>query len=105
MWHGPARKDLVLRESVTTDRQDGIEGDQSTVKVEALDGTFPKWSFEEPGERGQVINQAYEVTKFGCCDALTTYTYFSLRGGKKLRTVHSELNSDELAALLKPLYD
>ena len=36
--------------------------------------------------------QVYEVTKFGCCDAPPTYTYFSLRDGKKLRTAHTELN-------------
>ena len=103
--HGTAREALVLRESVVTDRQDGIEGDHSTVKVEALDGRSVKWSFEEPGERGQVINQVYEVTKYGCCDAPNMYTYFSLRDGRKLRTVHLELNSDELGALLMPLYD
>lgn len=107
LWsrHGAALEALVLRESVMTDRQDGIEGDQSIVKVEALDGKAARWSFEEPGERGQVIGQVYEVVRFGCCGAPNTYTYFSLRDGKKLQSTHTELNSDQLAALLKPLYD
>jgi len=103
--HGSASETLVLRESIATDRQDGIEGNRSTVKVEALDGKSVRWSFEEPGDRGQVMDQVYEVIKFGCCDAPNTYTYFALRDGKKLRAVHSELNSEELSALLKPLYD
>jgi hypothetical protein len=87
------------------DRQEGIEGDSSMLKVEALDGKAVKWSFEEPGERGQAIGPVYEVTKFGCCDAPNTYTYFSLPDGKKLRTAHTELNRDQFAALEQTLYD
>ena len=107
LWskHGASLEALVLRESVFTDRQDGIEGDQSTVKVEALNGKAANWSFEEAGERGQPLGQIYEVTKLGCCDAPNTYTYFSLRDGRKLRSTHTELNSDDLAALEKSLYD
>ena len=73
LWskHGSALEALVLRESVVTDRQDGIEGEQSMMRVEALDGKAVKWTLEESGERGQVINQVYEVIKFGCCDAPT----------------------------------
>lgn len=107
LWtkRGAALEALVLRESFVTDRQDGIEGDSATVTVEALDGQRVKWSFEEAGERGETLDQVYEVTKFGCCDAPKTYTYFSLRDGRKLRTTHSELTGNELAALEKPLYD
>lgn len=107
LWskHGSAVEALVLRESIVTDRQAGIEGDISTVRVEALDGTTVKWSFEEPGERGQTLSQIYEVTKFGCCDAPNTYTYFSLRDGRRLRSSHTELNRDEFTALEQTLYD
>jgi hypothetical protein len=40
LWtnHGSALQALVLRESFVIDRQDGIEGANSMVKVEALDG-------------------------------------------------------------------
>jgi hypothetical protein len=107
LWskHGSAVEALVLRESFEMDRQEGIEGANSMVKVEALDGKAIRWSFEEAGERGQVMNQVYEVTKFGCCDAPNTYSYFSLRDGKKLCTTHAELSPDEFAALEKTLYD
>src|SRR6266496_501872 len=60
--HGTAREELVLRESFVTDRQDGIEGDISTVKVEALDGNRVRWGFEEAGKNGRVMTQIYEVT-------------------------------------------
>ena len=101
LWskHGTAVEALVLREFFVMDRQEGIEGAKSMVNVQALDGKKIRWSFEEAGERGLVLNQIYEVTKLGCCDAPPTYTYFSLRDGKKLRTTHTELNQDEFAAL------
>jgi hypothetical protein len=102
---GSAVKALVLRESFVMDRQDGIEGANSTVIVEALDGAAVLWSFEEAGESGRVRNQVYEVTKSGCCDAPNTYTYFSLRDGNKLRTTHTELSGDEFKALERSLYD
>lgn len=107
LWtrHGSVREALVLRESFVIDREDGIEGDSSTVKVEALEGKAVKWSFEEAGERGQTLGQVYEVTKVGCCDAANTYSYFSLRDGKKLHTTHVELNRDEFSALEKALYE
>lgn len=101
---GTAREALVLRESFLKDRQDGIEGAKSVVRVEALDGKAVRWSLEEPGERGDVMDQVYEVTRLGCCDAPPTYVYFSLRDGKKLRTTHTELNREEFAALDGSLY-
>jgi hypothetical protein len=107
LWgrRGSTVEALVMRESVVIDRQEGIEGDRSILKVEALDGETVRWSFEEPGERGQAIGQVYEVTKSGCCGAPPTYTYFSLRDGKKLQTAHRELNRDEFTALEQTLYD
>ena len=60
-----------------------------------------KWSFEEPGERGEPINQLYEVTKLGCCASPNTYSYFSLRDGKKLLTSHTKLSPEEFALLRK----
>lgn len=106
LWskHGTALQALVLRESFRRDRQDGIEGDRSTVKVEALDGKAVRWSFEEAGEEGKALAQLYQVTKFGCCGAPNNYTHFSLRDGTKLRTTHAELNRDEFAGLDQLLY-
>jgi hypothetical protein len=107
LWsrNGSAVEALVLRESFVIDRQEGIEGDSSMLKVEAINDKAVKWSFEEAGERGQALGQLYEVTKVGCCDTPPTYTYFSLRDGRKLRTTHIELNRDEFDALEQTLYD
>ncbi|HET9407677.1 MAG TPA: hypothetical protein VFO39_10605 [Candidatus Sulfotelmatobacter sp.] len=94
-------EDLVLRESFFTDWEPGVEGPpNATVTVEAMNGKEVRWTFREPGQRGEpVTGDVYQVTKLGCCDAPPTYTYFSLKDGAKLRSAHNRLNSDELAAL------
>ena len=94
-------EDLVLRESFFADWEPGVEGPpNATVTVEAMNGKDVKWTFREPGQRGEpVTRELYQVTKLGCCDAPPTYTYFSLKDGSKLRSTHNRLNSDELAAL------
>jgi hypothetical protein len=102
--NGSALQTLALRESFDTDREDGIEGSRSTVKVEALEGDRVLWSFEGPGGSGRPMNQMYEVIELGCCGSPRTYTYFSLRDGKKLKTVHTELTRDEFEALDRLLY-
>jgi hypothetical protein len=94
-------EDLVLRESFFADREDGAEGPpNATVTVEAMNGNNVRWTFSEPGQRGEpVTGDVYRVTKLGCCDAPPTYTYFSLKDGTKLRSTHDVLNGKELEAL------
>jgi hypothetical protein len=94
-------EDLVLRESFYTDLEFGVEGPpNATVTVKAMNGQNVRWNFREPGQHGEpVTGDVYQVTKLGCCDALPTYTYFSLKDGTKLRSTHNKLNSDELAGL------
>jgi hypothetical protein len=65
-------------------------------KIADLRGGWRQWTD---------ASQVYEVKKLGCCDAPNTYTYFSLRDGKKLRTTHTELNRDEFVALEQSLYN
>lgn len=99
--HGTRREALVLRETFFADREDSVEGPpNATVTVEAMNGKDVRWTFHEPGERGEpVTGDVYLVTKFGCCAAPPTYTYFSLRDGSKLRSIHNKLSDDELVAL------
>ncbi|HEV2696400.1 MAG TPA: hypothetical protein VGU90_00295, partial [Terriglobales bacterium] len=90
-------EDLVLRESFFTDLQFGVEGPpNATVTVEAMNGKDVRWTFHEPGQRGEpVTGDVYQVTKLGCCDSPPTYTYFSLTDGAKLRSTHNKLNGDQ----------
>ncbi len=99
--HGTQREALVLRESFYSDREDSVEGPpNATVTVHAQEGKNVRWTLQEPGELGEpVTGDVYQVTKFGCCAAPPTYTYFSLRDGSKLNSVHSKLTNEELEAL------
>ena len=99
---GSRMETLVLRESFFADREDGVEGTpRATVTVEAMNGKNVKWTFREPGQRGDVVtDRLYKVTEFGCCDAPSTYTYFSLADGRRVRTKQPvELSGAELQAL------
>jgi hypothetical protein len=99
--HGSGREALVLRESFFVDLEEGIEGPaEAMVTVEALDGENVRWRFQEPGESGEVVaGNLYRVKRAGCCDAPTTYAYFSLADGRKIRTDEHELSGDELETL------
>ena len=99
--HGSRLESLVLRESFVADRSDGVEGPpDATVTVEAMNGKEVRWTFREPGQRGDAVTEnLYMVTKLGCCGAPNTYTYFSLADGRKVGTKQSVLSRDELEAL------
>jgi hypothetical protein len=51
------------------------------------------------------MNQVYKATKFGCCAVPNTYTHFSLRNARKLKSSHTELNREEFTALEESLTD
>lgn len=101
--HNQSGAVLVLRETVTTSWEPGVEGARSMVKLESLGNGSANWSLEEPGDKAQVINELYQVTKFGCCGSPSTYTYFSLLNGRKLRVTHAELGTADLETLLLSL--
>jgi hypothetical protein len=100
--HGSHREPLVLRESFFMDRADSVEGPpDATVTVEALSGNNVRWTFHEPGERGDAVtDNIYMVTRFGGGERGNTFTYFSLADGRKVRTNrYVQLSRDELEAL------
>jgi hypothetical protein len=71
------------------------------VTVEALKGQDVRWTFQEPGERGDAVTgNLYMVRKGSNGEKPNTYTYFSLADGRKIRTSQNvELSRDELEAL------
>jgi hypothetical protein len=79
--------DLMLQEFFVEDSMPDIEGvPDATVAVDGMDQGRIRWSFREPGVRGDVItDNIYRVMKPGCCGAPGTYSYFSLGSGRPER--------------------
>ena len=84
---------LLLQESFLRKQRDGSEGPSaSTVRVRAwaLDDKLrqvERWRLEESGDDGQanaIFPTFYKVSKFGCCDSHSVYSYFSMRSGRKI---------------------
>lgn len=100
--HPPRLETLVLRETFYMDRTDGVDGPpDATITVEGIDGNKVRWTFHEPGERGDVVtDNLYVVTSFGNGETGNTYSYFALADGGKVRTNrYVELSRAELEAL------
>jgi hypothetical protein len=100
--HGSRREALVLREVFFCDREDGREGrPDATIKVEATVGKQVRWTFQEPGEAGDVVtNNLYRVKRGSNGETPNIYTYFSLVDGRKVRTNRSiDLSREELELL------
>ena len=86
---------LILRESFYVVVAPNIQG--SRIVVEVLDGEDLRARFEDQGERGDLVtDNIYKITRNG---DPTTYTFYSLRSGEKLKTVHVDLNRHEIMAL------
>jgi len=93
---------VVIREFSFMDRQPNKEGPpDASITVEAIKRGQVKWEFQEPGEHGDVLtDRLYRVVKLSGGENATTYTYFSLADGRKLRTSRSvELSMEELQTL------
>ena len=54
-----------------------VEGPpNATVTIEAMHGDDVRWTFQEPGERGEpVTGDVYLVTKFSVGETPATYTF------------------------------
>jgi len=88
---------LVLAEHVHVEKQEGIEGQDSTIKLEAWKSSeYPDskkkiWAITTPADKAEVEGHFYKVTKYGCCLALNVSTWFDLRNGKKIFTSNFDL--------------
>jgi hypothetical protein len=84
---GSGTKTVVLREYFFSDKEEEVEGPpKASITVAGMTGSKVKWTFREPGERGDVLtDNVYRVIKWGAGEAPNTYTYFSLADGRKVR--------------------
>jgi hypothetical protein len=98
---GSGTKTLVLHEYFFTDKEDAVEGPpKAMITVTGMDRGKVKWTFREPGERGDVLSDnVYRVIKGSNGETPNVYTYFSLLDGRKVRTTTAELSTDDFIAL------
>ncbi len=100
--HGTRRQTMVIRESFFMDRQDGREGPpNATVAVEGMIDGRIRFSFQEPGERGDILtDRVYRVIKTSNGESPNFYIYFSMIDGRKLRIERNvELSTRDLITL------
>jgi hypothetical protein len=94
---------LTLLEEFRSERTPGVEGLKSSVKVEGWDDSTPQkklWTIRSPGEVGELYDNFYRVTRYGCCANLSTQVWFNLVTGQKVFTATAGLM--ELFFLGKP---
>jgi len=87
---------LLLLEEFRRDHKVGIEGGKGSVKV---DGWFEPnlsnkaWTIDQDGDEGQVFDEFYLVTKYGCCAQIATNIFFNLETGRRVFSSTGKLSS------------
>jgi hypothetical protein len=87
---------LLLEETYHNERTDGMEGmrGNATVKAWAVKRSGERelrWTLTETGNEGGVHDRFFRITAWGCCDAPTVYSFYSVLTGKKLYVSNSDL--------------
>jgi hypothetical protein len=82
---------MILLEEFRSEWSPGVEGKKATVSIDGWAGplTNPSkkiWSIHTEGDKGEVYDNFYKVTRYGCCGSLDTQIWFSLIDGKKVFT-------------------
>lgn len=88
--------ELLLQEEFRREHQMGSEGGESVVKVDAWSGTdlsTKVWTIDQKGDQGQVFEEFYRVTKYGCCAAIATNVFFNLETGRRVFSSTQDLVS------------
>lgn len=82
---------LVLLEEFRSEWSPGIEGKRAKVRVDGWAGDFPNpskkaWTILSEGDEGEIHDNFYKVTRYGCCANLSAQIWFSLIDGRKVFT-------------------
>jgi hypothetical protein len=86
-----ANHSMVLLEEFRSEWTPGIEGKRAKIRVDGWAGDFPNpsrktWTILSEGDKGEVHDNFYKVTRYGCCASITTQIWFSLIDGRKVFT-------------------
>ena len=82
---------MVLLEEFRSEWTRGLEGKRARVRVDGWAGDSPNpsrkvWTILSEGDKGEVHDNFYKVTRYGCCASITTQIWFSLIDGRKVFT-------------------
>jgi hypothetical protein len=80
---------MVLLEEFQSEWRPGMEGKRARVRVDGWAGNYPNpsgkaWTIRSEGDSGEIHDRVYKVTRYGCCDTLTTQIWFSLIDGRRV---------------------
>jgi hypothetical protein len=84
-------RSVVLLEEFWSEWHPGMEGKRAKIRVDGWAGNFPNprrkaWTILSEGDEGEVRDNFYKVTRYGCCASITTHVWFSLIDGQKVFT-------------------
>lgn len=96
LYTGSGYESLLLLEEVRAEMSRDAEGVNSTMKVEAWLGKGRKpnqkaWTIKSDADAAETSEPFYRTTKFGCCAALSTWTWYNLFTGQKVFTGNTNL--------------
>jgi len=90
-----ANHSMVLLEEFRSEWTPGLEGKRAKIRVDGWAGDFPNpsrkaWTILSEGDEGEVHDNFYKVTRYGCCASITTQIWFSLIDGRKVFTSNND---------------
>lgn len=96
LYTGSGYESLLLLEEVRTELSREVEGSNSTMKVDAWIGKGRKpdkkaWMLKAAADVGEAAEPFYRTTKYGCCAAVNTWTWYNLFTGQKVFTGNTNL--------------
>jgi hypothetical protein len=85
------RRTLLLQEEFKAEKGLSEEGQSGTVTVQAWIGrdaapSNKLWTITQDGDKGDIADRFYKITKYGCCGSEATGIYFNLSAGQKVYT-------------------
>ncbi|MGH9754958.1 MAG: hypothetical protein ACREA2_19445 [Blastocatellia bacterium] len=90
-YSSPGYHPMVLLEEFRSEWTRGTEGKRAKIRVDGWVGDFPNpsrkaWTILSEGDEGEVHNDFYKVTRYGCCALINTQIWFNLIDGQKVFT-------------------
>lgn len=96
LYAGSGYESMLLLEEIRSEQSRDTEGSNGTLKVDAWLGkgrkpTQKAWTIKAEANVAEAAEPFYRATKYGCCAALNTMTWYNLFTGQKVFTSTNNL--------------